>query len=381
VTLDDGVAMTRLVRLAMITCTVVGWIALAGVWPTMVAAAGTQHARATIHWDHVPLGEAVARLADVLEVDVLVDRRVDPNQRVSLTARDASAEEILAQLAADRSLGVSHLGTLLYLGPRAAADELRTLAAVRQQEVAGLPGEERAALDRKQVANWPRLTEPRQLVVGLLRERGWDVRQAELIPHDLWPAGRLPALTLSDQLTALLVGFDLTFRLVPGRRAVEIVAIDEPVRLARRYQLPAGSPLDVHILRRQFPEASVHVEGQSLQLVGQLEDHERLTEMLQRQGARREAIPQKRPARRVFTLHVEDQPVGTVLRQLERQLGLEIDVDDAAVRAADLSLDRRVSLAVEGVGLDELLDALLAPAGLDYERDAERVRVFPRSAK
>ena len=28
--------------------------------------------------------------------------------------------------------------------------------------------------------------------------------------------------------------------------------------------------------------------------------------------------------------------------------------------------------------LDELLDALLAPVGLDYQRDQQRLRVFPR---
>jgi hypothetical protein len=373
--------MTRLIRLVMIACTVAGSIGAGAGWPTTLAAAdSTRLARATIHWDRVPLGDAITRLTDVLKVDVIVDRRVDPTQRVSLTARDASAAEILDQLAQVKSLGVSHLGDLLYLGPRKTADELRTLAAVRAREVASLPDGERAALDRKRATSWPRLTEPRKLIVGLLGKRGWGTRQEELIPHDLWPAGRLPALSLVDQLTVLLAEFDLTFRLVPGHRTVEIVPIEDPVQLSRRYRWPAGSPADVHVLQQQLPEVSVRVEGESLEVVGRLEDHERLEDVLRGQGRGHNPARPKRESRRVFTLNVENQPVGNVLRQLERQLGLTIVVDDAVVRAAGLSLDQRVSLTVREVDLDELLEAITAPAGLDYERDAQRVKVLPRRA-
>lgn len=371
--------MTPPVRLTLVACTVAGLIAAGRpTGPPLALAAGSQHARATIHWDRVPLGEAVARLADVLKADVIVDRRVDPSQRVSLAARDASGPEILSQLAAANSLGVSHLGQLMYLGPHRSADELRTLAELRRQDVAGLPRDERTALRRAQAVHWPQLTEPRELIVGLLSERGWTVRRAELIPHDLWPTGRLPALALSDQLTALLVGFDLTYRIVPGQRAVEITEIERPVRLARRYRWPAGSRPDGSLLRQQLPDSSVRVEGQAVEIDGRLEDHERLVEMLAGRTTARRPTPPRRPARRLFTLHIEEQPVGVVLRQLGRQLDLTVDVDDAAVRAAGLSLDRRVSLSVDGVELDELLSALLAAAGLDYQRDGNRLTIFPR---
>jgi hypothetical protein len=53
-------------------------------------------------------------------------------------------------------------------------------------------------------------------------------------------------------------------------------------------------------------------------------------------------------------------------------------VDEAAIRRSGRSLDRRVSFAVENVELDELLEALLQPAGLAFERDGTRVRIGPR---
>jgi hypothetical protein len=62
---------------------------------------------------------------------------------------------------------------------------------------------------------------------------------------------------------------------------------------------------------------------------------------------------------------------------LGRQLGWKLTVDEAAIRAAGRSLDQRVSFTVENVDADQLLDALLAPAGLTAERDGYSVRIKP----
>ena len=82
--------------------------------------------------------------------------------------------------------------------------------------------------------------------------------------------------------------------------------------------------------------------------------------------------------KQVFTLRVENQPVGKVLEQLGRRLGWKLAVDEAAIRAAGRSLDAQVSFAVENADEDQLLDALLAPAGLKAERDGDSVRIMPR---
>ena len=48
------------------------------------------------------------------------------------------------------------------------------------------------------------------------------------IPHDLWPVGSLPAMRWGDQLTLLLVGFDLTWELEQGVNW-RIVPIEESI--------------------------------------------------------------------------------------------------------------------------------------------------------
>ena len=63
------------------------------------------------------------------------------------------------------------------------------------------------------------------MITSVVERRGWRVANAEAIAHDLWSAGELPELTFAEQLTVLLIGFDLSFELRPNDRSIEIVPL------------------------------------------------------------------------------------------------------------------------------------------------------------
>ena len=288
----------------------------------------------SIHWESLPLRDAVARLQETGKVDVFVDRRVDPTQLVDLSEDDATAEDILKRLATAKSLGVGRLESLLYLGPTREADQLSALAARRRADVSHLSGQGQQSWSTRNAINWPRLTEPRDLITRLAQEHRLQIIGAERIPQDLWPAGQLPKLLLSDELTVLLVGFDLTFRPVAGKAAIEIVPITESLPAAPQ----AAAPLKP---KHQSPGA-------------------------------------KQNTKQLYTLRVQQQPVGKVLYQLEQQLHLDLKVDEAAIQAAGHSMDERVSFEVKDADLDGLLKAVMQPAGLTYKRDGERITIGPQ---
>jgi hypothetical protein len=298
-------------------------------------AAGQVRRSATIHWQRVPLADAIGRLEDLFDESVFLDRRVDLGWRVSLDIEASSMEEVLAPLAAERNLGVSRLGRVVYFGPRQRAQQLPGIAAARIDEATKLPQTMRNELLRKRQLSWPRLTEPRGLVRALLEENGWRLVGEEMIPHDLWPAGQLPELTLAEQITLILIGFDLTYELHGKQRAIAV----EP-------------------------------------LVGRaIYDHAEATTN-ETAPARAARLPER--TKQLYTLRVEEQPVGVVLRELVRRLNWPIDIDEDAIRAAGRSLDTRVSFAVDKAEQDELLRALLQPAGLSFRRDGERIKIVPR---
>lgn len=291
-------------------------------------AAGTY----SIEWDRVPLDDALNRLRKVSSSDVFLDRRVDPNQRLSLSVANASVDEIVARLAAACNLGECRIGELSYVGPAPVATRLASLAAERRRAIAALPVESRKALLERRRVVWQRLTEPRGLVVRLAADHGWRVVGGDRIAYDLWAAGSLPPMTLVDQLTILLAGFDLTFRVLPDQSAIEIAPVDW------------ASIAQSRIARKELPRLPA----------------------------------QARTGKQVFTLRVENQPVGKVLEQLGQRLGWKLAVDEAAIRAAGRSLDARVSFRVDNADENQLLEALLEPAGLQAERDGQQVSVGPR---
>ncbi len=301
--------------------------------PAVSSRHGTQPT-ATIHWQRVPLRDALQRLKSLFDETVFVDRRVDPNLRVNLDIEASSAEEVVAAIAARQQLGVARMGSLVYLGPSAAAEQLRALAAARSQQAAQMPAEWRPALMQKQPITWPRLSEPREIIASAVERRNCRLANSEIIPHDLWAAGELPELTLSDQLTILLIGFDLTFDFRPNERSIEVVPLKNALKLA-------GARITANQSAKPMKSSRTQ------------------------QGARH-----------VYTLRVKDQPVRAVLQALSKQLHLPIQIDEDAIRAAGKSLDKRVSFSVENADLGKLLEALLRPAGLDYRLDGDRVRII-----
>jgi hypothetical protein len=289
---------------------------------------------ANIHWQRVPLREAIGRLRDLFEDTVFVDRRVDPTTRVSLDIVAGSAEEVVAALANRKDLGIARLGSLVYLGPTASADQLRTIAAARSQDASRLPAGERRAISERRPIAWERLAEPRRLIELAAQERGWRIANADAVPHDLWSSGRLPALSLSDGLTILLIGFDLTFELRPQDQSIEIVPLK-----------PQPKASGAHSVAKQS-------------------------------GPSTKASKPKQGGQQQYTLRVQEQPVGAVLQALGKRLNWTIQIDEEGIRKAGKSLDTRVSFSVNKADRDQLLESLLKPAGLDYQADGDRVRVI-----
>jgi hypothetical protein len=290
---------------------------------------------ATIHWQRVPLRDAVGRLRALFEEPLFVDRRVDPNVRVSLDIEAASIEEVIGALAAAHDLSGGRVGGVVYLGPKGAAEQLRAVTAARAQDIARLAPALRNSSRKKERLDWSRLSEPRQLIATNAEHRGWQLVNAELVPHDLWSAGQLPEMAFADQLSVLLIGFGLTFELRPADQAIEIVPLRNEAKSLRASETAAK------------PQASPPAGS-------------------------------KRSSRQVFTLRVQEQPVRAILHQLSERLHWAIQIDEDAIRAAGKSLDARVSFSVENADQEKLLEAVLKPAGLDFRLEDDRVRILPR---
>ena len=194
---------------------------------------------ADILWAENPLRQALARLAQDKRTAILLDRRVDPEQKIDVQISDVPLRAALQQIAAKQGLGVSILGSVVYIGPAAASSRLRTLAAVRADDARRLPAAAARKFQRAKAMRWDDLATPRSLLAGLAEDNGLDLAGLDLVPHDLWVAAELPPLSLTDRLTLVVVQFDLTFAVQSNGAGLRLAPLPRRVAVARSY--PGGA--------------------------------------------------------------------------------------------------------------------------------------------
>ncbi|MGH7134603.1 MAG: STN domain-containing protein [Pirellulales bacterium] len=311
-------------------------------------------------------------LAKAQQIAILLDRRIDPQHSVDLFAGRGTFDDLLAQIAEKIEGGVAWLGPLAYIGPHDAARRLRTLAALRAADGRSLPKEKRSAFERAEAWQWENLAEPRALLSDLAAKAHVELEGLELVPHDLWPAADLPALTWIDRFTLVANEFDLTFEFTDASH-VRLLPVVAPVVIEQSYPGGGHAKELASSWKRLAPDAEIAIVGGKLVVRGRLEDHELL------RPAKSAPPPATKPGGQVYTLTVPDLPLSAVIEKL-RQSSIDIRVDEAALKNADLTLDRRVSFSVERASLEELLEAALKPAGLTFRREGNAYKIVPRQS-
>lgn len=370
--------------------------ALAATWIALGGGTGSANAQTTawltgarfnqqlaqpagISLARIPLRKALGDLALTHRVAIVLDRRVDPGQKISLRLSGMSLEEVLREIARDRGLGVSMLGSVAYFGPPRSSSQLRTIAALRKEEVRDLPSEtERAFLSPKQFA-WDDFAMPRALVAGLAQQNGWEIDGLDRIPHDLWAGSNLPWHSAIEQLTLILVQFDLTFRVEADGRSLALVPLPGDVALVKDYSGGTDPEAMARKLAVMAPDARIKVVGNRVYVKGLVEDHQRITSP-RKPSSRPSSQPSPAEhsfANERFTLEV-DHPADSLLRELAQRSKLELRIDEAGLREAGISLQQRVAFRVENATIDELLAKLAGPLGLSIRREGHVVEIGPK---
>jgi hypothetical protein len=217
------------------------------------------------------------------------------------------------------------------------------------------------------------LSAPRDLLTELANEAGIEIAGLEQFPHDLWPAVELPPLALADRLTLVLAGFGMTYQFSPDGRQIQLVPLPETAAISQTYPGKGYPRENAERIARLYPEAQVTVEGESIRVVGPWEAHQAVERLMQGERVSRTTqSPKKSGGRTVYTLKVENEPVGGVIKALAQQLKLEVTVD----AAAEAKLTERISFNVADVSREELFQAVLEPAGLTFRMSGNELHVL-----
>jgi hypothetical protein len=385
-TLGNGMLSRRLMNKWLAAALVIQGANIAGKTGAQPQAATTATARrfelpVSVTWQGQQLGPGLDRLAELQQVTVWLDRRVDPSTSVDFSASNRPLLAVFRELAAPRGWSASPVGSVVYFGPAQTADELNTLAAMARQQAARTPAAMRGAWLKSERWSFPRLSQPRELLEGLAKSAGASVIKAELVPLDLWPARSLPPMPVIDRVVLVLSGFDLTCELSADGRRLTVVPIKRPVQISREYAIPTARATEIERLLAAMPAVKGERRGQRLVVSARVEQHDELTAALrgETKPAAQSSPPMARPETRLadqrFTLRIENQPVGAVIDQLAKQLGLEVTWDQSLPTAGTASRKALASCEVREASLDGLLKAVLAPAQLTFQRDGQKVSI------
>lgn len=330
-----------------------------------------------------PLRDSLEHIVEAYQVAIFLDRRIDPGQSFELQVTDVSLEKGLAALAEQKHLGLSQVGSTIYFGPVEAAKDILTLAALAREEVEQVPSGRKAILLKAESLAWKELSTPRDLIEQTAQSAGLKIVGLERVPHDLWPAGSWPPMTVTDRLTLLAIGFDLQVRISKAGDAVALVPRVSPARIVKSYS--AGTKPDdiARKLSEYLPEAEFKTGDGKLFVRARWEDHLQVQAALKGKPLTRTTTEKEDASAtggsgiRVYTLSVQNKPLRPVLETLAKQMNLALQMDDEALQAAGIKPAQLISFQVKGVQRDELWQAALTPVGLAFQIENNAIVIKP----
>lgn len=335
-----------------------------------------------------------------------LDRRVDPNQLITMTAGSTPASKIVVDVVESNNLVAYPLPGVLLLG--------------RPEWVQGvlvnLPDEPRpAATTRKTEApvtvHWPTGT-PAAAVLGLVLSSQSDIstqydpnlhRSVDWVPHDVWRAGRLESVERSLAVALVLGQFNLRLEhgnaletlldqskvsspresdpsvLSPVATSVPLPTTVQPWREADSAKeflqaYPSGdSALTIReFLNKQKARVSVRASGDQLLVRTNAANHLGVISHLWTVPTKKRLVlgnAQAAPA--VFDLKLVNKPVAVVMRQLAGAAGKKIRF----APGTELLQEQLVSLDAVKQTLETLAIEVARKVGLEVDWDNDTVVV------
>ncbi|QDU38336.1 hypothetical protein Mal4_26630 [Maioricimonas rarisocia] len=332
--------------------------------------------------EDVGIREWLRRLSDDRQVAITLDRRIDPTHSIDVDFRDVRLQDALEQVAASVDGTAAVIGETAVIGPAASLGRIRTWIALRNAEVldrGDALGRLTFELTRRRELRWNRLTRPVDLITRLAEEAGLTVEGLDRIPHDLWAAGALSGMDLTEAVMFVLGQFELAFEWTGGMRGIRVVDLPGEVRIEKRHFRGRHSTREaVALIRKAFPDVAVNVEGTRLVVEARIDQQEAIAELLSRRADR----APRRPAglgpliSRRFTLTIVRQPAMALIRTLESQ-GVTVEYDADALEEAGVDLEQKISLKLEQATAFEFFRGFCEPLGLEFELKGTTVRLFP----
>lgn len=319
-----------------------------------------------------PLRSTLQRIADETEVNIWLDRKVDPTSPADVGQAGPTVFAALEAIAESRDCVLFPLHNMVLIGRPEWVD--RTASSLMR-----LPPLESQKRRLARIA-WPTLTTPTE---ALAVAAGQAPPADTVLPHDLWPAVAWNDLERRVAVSLVLAQFDLRVRdaaalsLPADSRQRNLLRDRAWVpsnlggRFDRRYEVDGALAAVAEVARQLDSRAEIVRDRGGLLVSGTAAAHRVVVCYFLR--AATPPSPGRPGQMKRFTLRLKNKPACAVLKQLARAAGKEIEIEADASVCGTL-----VTLEAENNTLEELATTVAEQAGLTVSW-GERVVVSPSS--
>jgi hypothetical protein len=336
-------------------------------------------------WANVELRDLLKKIGDDRRVAILLDRRVDPTVQLPLNLTNSSLREGVRDMARLIGADISIAEPVVYVGPPAAAQRLRTLIELRSNELSSressIPEKRRVELAARHTVTWQDLDSSVEIVQRIADRYRLTIGHLDLLPHDLWVANTLPSVTAAEALSLVLIQFDLTFAWTGAGQGIELVSAPERPVIEKRHRVKGRTAAEALKLVQQYgPDLDAKVDGSDLVVRGLLEDHETVAAMTGGGSATKKpdvATGVKPIKQRLFTLKIDRVPVRVLMKKLEES-EIVFEYDAELLATAGIDLDQPIKLEVEKAPAADFFKAVFDPLRLTVEIDNLTVKLKPK---
>lgn len=327
----------------------------------------------SVQWQQIDLQQIVAQ-SNWPGVTLWCDRRVDTSQIVDLEIQTQPLQEVVRKLAEKCGIGVVFHDGMIALMPKDQAATLPViLSDVRRQAVELPPNLGRLWLARE-ARIWPRLAQPNEILHQWL-EQIPNSEAVDELPHDVWDAGKIPAMTLIEQVAVLAFGFGLrpvlTVNESKSRLHFEPLHADTICTLA----------IEDTFLRTEFRKMKTDFAQRYPTLKANFENIPQVSGPVGELGVLLATLETKRASPGTikgesrYTMKLEGQPAETVIRFLAQQIKRDVTFE-TDVPAENLT--KPIKLDADQWTLEELCRQIGQQSELDIQVDATRILVRRR---
>jgi len=340
-------------------------------------------------WANVELRDLLKKIGDERRVAILLDRRVDPTVQLPLNLTNSSLREGVRDMARLIGADISVADPVVFVGPPAATQRLRTLIELRSSELSSressIPEKRRVELAARHTVTWQDLDSPVEIVQRIADHYRLTIGHLDLLPHDLWVANTLPSVTAPEALSLVLIQFDLTFAWTGkaeggAGQGIELVSAPQRPLIEKRHRVKGRTTAAALKLVQQYgPELDAKIDGSDLVVRGLLEDHEAVAAMVGGSATKKpDATAGVKPIKqRLFTLKIDRVPARVLMKKLEEsEIVFEYDAEQLA--AAGIDLDQPIKLEVEKATAADFFKAVFDPLRLTVEIDNLTVKLKPK---